>query len=127
MNLQKALDTFSIDCCNETSLSIVGKKILNSTKCKHVLLNYLETESYLLSLNDDDIVKFLPILKNPVRSYVAVGSILMATLGLSFASKASVNEAVNIALYAAALTASLPPVEFYKVDKLIKYISENSD
>ncbi|MFX1296910.1 MAG: PfkB family carbohydrate kinase, partial [Promethearchaeota archaeon] len=30
MNLQKALQTFSIDCCNETSISIVGNKILKS-------------------------------------------------------------------------------------------------
>jgi len=127
MNLQRALDTFSIDCCNETSLSIVGKKILNSTKCKHVLLNYLETESYLLSQNDNSINKFLPILTLPVRSYVAVGSVLMATLSLSFASKTKAIDAVKIALYAAALTASLPPVEFYNADKLIKYISENSD
>jgi rfaE bifunctional protein kinase chain/domain len=127
MNLQKALNTFSIDCCNETSLSIVGKKILNSTKCKHVLLNYLETESYLLSQNDSSINKYLPILTHPVRSYVAVGSVLMATLSLSFASKTKASDAVKIALYAAALTASLPPVEFYNTDKLIKYISENSD
>ena len=127
MNLQKALDTFSIDCYNETSLSIVGNKILNSTKCKHVFLSYLETESYLLSQNEDNINKFLPILTHPVRSYVAVGSVLMATLGLSFASKTKVNDAVKIALYAAALTASLPPVDFYNQEKLIKYISENSD
>ena len=51
----------------------------------------------------------------------------MATLGLSFASKTKVNDAVKIALYAAALTASLPPVDFYNQEKLIKYISENSD
>ena len=127
MNLQKALNTFSIDCCNETSLSIVGKKILNSTKCKHVLLNFLETESYLFSQNDNNINKFLPILTHPVRSYVAVGSVLMATLGLSFASKTIANEAVKIGLYAAALTASLPPVDFYNAEKLIKYISEKSD
>lgn len=125
MNLQKALEIFSIDCSNETSLSIVGKKILNSTKCKHVLLNYLETESYLLSQND--VNKFLPILTHPVRSYVAVGSVLMATLALSFASKTNVNKAVKIALSAAALTASLPPVEFYNADKLNKFISQNSD
>ncbi|KKN66579.1 hypothetical protein LCGC14_0469940 [marine sediment metagenome] len=126
MNLQKALDTFSIDCCNETSLSIVGKKILNSTKCKHVLLNYLEAESYLFSQNDNSINKFLPNLTHPVRSYVAVGSVIMATLGLAFASKTIANDAVKIALSAAALTASLPPVEFYDPNVLIKFISEKS-
>ena len=127
MNLQKALDIFSIDSCNETSLLIVGKKILNSTKCKHVLLNYLEKESYLFSQNDNNINKFLPILTHPVRSYVAVGSVLMATLSLSFASKTKAFDAGKIALYAAALTASLPPVEIYNSDKLIKYILEKSD
>ncbi|MFX1555094.1 MAG: hypothetical protein ACFFBV_14300, partial [Promethearchaeota archaeon] len=66
--------------------------------------------------------KFNPILQNPVRSYVAVGSVIMAVLGLSFASGITVINAVENALFAAALTASLPPVEFYKLDKLRNYI-----
>jgi len=127
MNLQRALDTFSIDCCNETSLSIVGKKILNSSKCNNVLLSYLETDSYVFSQNNENIEKLHPILKNPVRSYVTVGSAIMAALGLSFASKIRVIDGVKIAMFTAALTASLPPVEFFDSDKLIKYISENSD
>jgi len=69
----------------------------------------------------------LPIITHPARSYVAVGSVLMATLSLSFASKTKANDAVKIALYAAALSASLPPVDFYNVDRLIKYITENSE
>jgi len=122
INLQKALQTFSIDCCNETSVSIVGKRILNLSKCKSVLLNYLETESYLFSQDYEKVEKILPILKQPVRSFVAVGSVIMAALGLSFASETSVFDAAKIALYAAALTASLPPVEFYNSDKLKNYI-----
>ncbi|MFX0072307.1 MAG: bifunctional heptose 7-phosphate kinase/heptose 1-phosphate adenyltransferase [Candidatus Hermodarchaeota archaeon] len=122
INLQKALQTFSIDCCNETSVSIVGKKILNLSKCKYVLLNYLEIESYLFSRDQEKVEKILPILKHPVRSFVAVGSAIMAALGLSFASGAPVVDAVKLALYAAALTASLPPVEFYDLDKLKNYI-----
>jgi D-beta-D-heptose 7-phosphate kinase/D-beta-D-heptose 1-phosphate adenosyltransferase len=122
MNLQKALDTFSIDCCNETSVSIAGKRILNASKCKSVLLNYLELESFLFSREKDKIEKIKPILIQPVRSYVAVGSVIMAVLGLSYASEISVLEGVKIALYAAALTASLPPVEFYNQEKLKNYI-----
>ncbi len=123
MNLQKALDTFSIDCCNETSIIIAGKRILNATKCKNVLLNYLELESYLLSRENNQIEKFQPILQQPVRSYIAVGSIIMASLGLSFASGISVLEGVKIALFAAALVATLPPVEFVKQEKLQNYIT----
>ncbi|MFX0022016.1 MAG: bifunctional heptose 7-phosphate kinase/heptose 1-phosphate adenyltransferase [Candidatus Hermodarchaeota archaeon] len=122
MNLQKALDIFSIDCCNETSVTIAGKRILNASKCKNVLLNYLELESFLFSKEDDKIDKIEPILQQPVRSYVAVGSVVMAVLGLSYASKISNIDGVNIALYAAALTASLPPVEFYNQEKLKNYI-----
>ncbi|MFX0001888.1 MAG: bifunctional heptose 7-phosphate kinase/heptose 1-phosphate adenyltransferase [Candidatus Hodarchaeota archaeon] len=122
MNLQKALDTFSIDCCNETSIIIAGKRILNASKCKSLLLNYLELESYLFSRGNDTIEKFQPILKQPVRSYVAVGSVIMAILGLTYASKISISDGIKIALYAAALTATLPPVEFYKQDQLQKYI-----
>ncbi|MBY8989465.1 MAG: hypothetical protein KGD58_01820 [Candidatus Lokiarchaeota archaeon] len=126
MNLQKALDTFSIDCCNETSILIAGKKILSSSKCRSVLLNYLELESYLFHKNNEVVDKFKPILRQPVRSYVAVGSVIMATLGLSYASKIPVASGARIALSAAALSATLPPVEFYNSDKLSSFIIANS-
>ena len=122
MNLQKALDTFSIDCCNDTSIIIAGKRILNSSRCKNLLLNYLETGSFLFSSEVEKVEKFDPILKQPVRSYVAVGSVIMAVLGLSFASGIAVSSGVRIALHAAALTATLPPVEFYKVEKLHSFM-----
>ncbi|MFW9877983.1 MAG: bifunctional heptose 7-phosphate kinase/heptose 1-phosphate adenyltransferase [Candidatus Thorarchaeota archaeon] len=123
MNLQKALDTFSIECCNETSITIAGKRILNSTKCKNVLLNYLELESFLFSKENERVEKISPILHQPVRSYVAVGSVIMATLGLSIASGSSILDGAKLSLYAAALTATCPPVEFYSAEKLQKFIS----
>lgn len=126
MNLQKALNTFSIDCCNETSILIAGKKILSSSKARNVLLNYLELESYLFHKNNEVVDKFKPILRQPVRSYVAVGSVIMATLGLSYASKIPVTSGARIALSAAALSATLPPVEFYNSDKLSSFIIANS-
>ncbi len=122
MNLQKALDTFSIDCCNETSITIAGKRILNSSKCKNVILNYLESESFLFSREFETVEKFNPILQQPVRNYMAVGSVIMATLGLSFASGILVQDSIKIALFAAALTATLPPIEFYNTEKLSDYI-----
>ena len=67
--------------------------------------------------------KFNPILQQPVRSYVAVGSVIMAVLGLSFASGILVNNGVNLSLFAAALTASLPPIEFYSSKKLQEFMS----
>lgn len=125
MNLQKALDTFSIDCCNETSVTIAGKRILSASKCRNVLLNYLELESFLFSKENDKIEKIQPILQQPVRSYVAVGSVVMAVLGLSYASKIPTLDGVKVALYAAALAASLPPVEFYNQEKLKNYMLSN--
>jgi rfaE bifunctional protein kinase chain/domain len=122
MNLQKALDTFSIECCNETSVIIAGKRILNSTKCKNVFLNYLELDSFLFSKEIDKVEKISPILQDPIRSYVTVGSVIMASLGLSFSSGMSVYNAVKVSLFAAALTASLPPVDFYNLEKLQDYI-----
>jgi len=122
MNLQKALETFSIDTTTDTSISIVGKKILNSSKSKNVLLSYLESESYLLFKNSEKLLKFNPILQERVRSYVAVGSVIMAVLGLSYAAEIPVEEGVKIALHSAALTASLPPVNFYNIEKLQNFI-----
>ena len=122
MNLQKALETFSIDTTTDTSISIVGKKILNSSKSKNVLLSYLESDSYLLNKNSEQVTKFNPILQERVRSYVAVGSVIMAVLGLSYAADLPISDGVNAALYSAALTASLPPVNFYNIEKLQNFI-----
>ncbi len=127
MNLQKALDTFSIDCCNETSLTIAGKRILSSSKCKNVILNYLETDSFLFSRELETVEKFTPILQQPVRSYVAVGSVIMAVLSLSLASNTSVIDAVRLSLFAATLAAVSPPVEFYDSKKLINFLQSKLD
>ena len=127
MNLQKALDTFSIDCCNETSLTIAGKRILSSSKCKNVILNYLETDSFLFSRELETVEKFTPILHQPVRSYVAVGSVIMAVLSLSLASNTSVIDAVRLSLFAATLAAVSPPVEFYDSKKLINFLQSKLD
>jgi D-beta-D-heptose 7-phosphate kinase/D-beta-D-heptose 1-phosphate adenosyltransferase len=126
MNLRKALETFSIDTSTDTSISIVGKKILNSSKSKNVLLSYLESESFLLIKNSEKVVKFNPILKERVRSYVAVGSVIMAVLGLSYAADVPILDGVKIALYSAALTASLPPVNFFNQEKLQNFILSNN-
>ncbi|MFX1383859.1 MAG: hypothetical protein ACFFBP_15595, partial [Promethearchaeota archaeon] len=58
-----------------------------------------------------------------IRSYVAVGSVIMATLGLSYASKIPISDSVKISMYSAALTASLPPVNFYNPERLKNFIS----
>jgi hypothetical protein len=68
--------------------------------------------------------KFNSVLQNPVRSYVSVGSVIMASLGLSLASKISIENASEISLFAATLSATLPPVEFYDSKKLIDYINQ---
>jgi hypothetical protein len=49
----------------------------------------------------------------------------MAALGLSFAAKVPILNAVRLALYSAAFCASLPPVEFYDSNSLRDYISTN--
>ncbi|MBY8992881.1 MAG: hypothetical protein KGD58_19240, partial [Candidatus Lokiarchaeota archaeon] len=122
MNLQKALQIFSIDCCNETSVSIACKRILNSAKCKNVLLSYLDSESYVLSYESEKLKAFKPIIRGPVRSYVSVGSAIMAILGLTFASNLPVLDSIELALFGAALSSSLPPIEFFDSKKLRDYI-----
>ncbi len=127
MNLQKALQTFSIDCCTETSISIIGNKILNSTKCKNVLLSYLDSDTYLISKDTEKLIKYKPFIQEPVRSYVSVGSVIMAILSLTYASEILVSDGVKIALLGAALSAILPPVEFFNSKKLCDYILAQSN
>ena len=123
INLQKALNQFSIDCCTDTSVGIVGKRILNASKCKSLFLHYLETDSYLFLKNQEKIEKIQSLLKEPVRSFVAVGSAIMAVLGLCYASNTPVSTGVKIALYAAVLSATSPPVDFFNVERLKDFIS----
>ncbi|MHA1669539.1 MAG: bifunctional heptose 7-phosphate kinase/heptose 1-phosphate adenyltransferase [Promethearchaeota archaeon] len=123
INLQKALNLFSIDCCTDTSVGIVGKRILSSSKSKSLFLNYLETDSYLLLKNEEKLEKIHSLLKEPVRSFVAVGSAIMAVLGLCYASGIPVSTGVQLALHAAVLSAISPPVDFFNVAKLKDFIS----
>jgi len=127
INLQKALQLFSIDCCNETSVSIVAKKILNSAKCKNVLLSYIDSESFLMTSTSEKLLKIPSIVQEPVRSYVAVGSVIMAILCLTYASDMPVFDGVKTALYGAALSAVLPPVEFFDSRKLRNFIESFSN
>ena len=124
MNLQKALHTFSIECCNDTSVSIVGKRILNGSNCQNVLLNNIQSDSYLFQGTQEQFKKFPSTLETPVRSYVAVGSVIMAILGLCYASGIPLSESVKLALQGATLSSIMPPVEFFNQEKLIDYISE---
>ena len=62
-----------------------------------------------------------------MRSYVSAGSVIMAILGLSFASNISVLESTKIALYGAALSASLPPVDFFNSERLSDFIQKDSN
>ena len=126
VNLQKALNQFSIDCCTETSVSIVGKRILNSTRCKNVFLNYLETDSYLFTKNHEKVEVIKPILHQPVRSFVAVGSAIMAVLGLAFAAKIPVLPTIHASLYAAGLSAISPPVNFFSAKELEEFITSSN-
>jgi len=123
INLQKALNQFAIDCCTDTSVGIVGKRILSSSKCKSLFLNYLETNSYLFLKNQEKMEKMPSLLKEPVRSFVAVGSAIMAVLSLNYASFIPVKTGVQIALNAAVLSAISPPVDFFNIKKLKNFIS----
>ncbi|MFW9936251.1 MAG: bifunctional heptose 7-phosphate kinase/heptose 1-phosphate adenyltransferase [Candidatus Thorarchaeota archaeon] len=122
INLQKSLQNFSIKCCNDTSITIAGKRIINSSKCKALLLNYLELDSYLFYRKQERVEKIKSILDKPVRGYIAVGSVIMAVLGLISASKIPLLDGVKIAMFAAALSATLPQVEFFNSKVLENYI-----
>jgi len=94
---------YHIDSVTPTVCALMGIETPKGSSAKPI-------REILEATNGEKVEKILPILKQPVRSFVAVGSVIMAALGLSFASETSVFDAAKIALYAAALTASLPPV-----------------
>ena len=124
MNLLKALHALSIDCCTDTSVSIVGKRIINTSKSKNALLNYLESESYLFYKDKENFKKFPSSLTTPARSFVAAGSVIMAILGLCYASGLSVEDSVELSLKGASFSAILPPVHFFDQNELLNHIEE---
>ncbi|MBN1215993.1 MAG: hypothetical protein JXA99_11210 [Candidatus Lokiarchaeota archaeon] len=125
LHLPNALNALSIECCNDTSVSIVGKRIINTTKTKSVLLNHIESKSYLFQNTKENFEIYSSSVSSPVRSYVTVGSIIMAILGLSYANGLSPSIAVELAIKGANYSASLPPIEFFNQEKLINYISRD--
>jgi len=124
INLKRALNLFSIDCYTETSINIVGKRILSASKCKNLLLNYLETNSFLFLKNQEKVEKFDPVLDEPARSFIAVGSVIMAIMGLSFAAKLDLLKSVQTALHAGVLSAINPPVKFFDMKELKEFINK---
>ncbi|MFO8017453.1 MAG: PfkB family carbohydrate kinase [Promethearchaeia archaeon] len=125
INLQKALREMAIECCTDTSVTISGKRIQNETNSNNVFLNDIESSSYLLMKDKEKAKKIKPVLDSPVRSYVAVGSVIMACLGLSYAADIDILSSIKIALMAGSLSATLPPVEFFNADTLKEYIAKN--
>ncbi len=123
MNLQKALNCLSIECFNDTSAIITGKKVINTTQSKAAFFNLVDSTSYLFRQDSEQADRIKPVLKTPVRSYVAVGSTVMAIFGLAYAIQLSPVESAKLASYGSALTASLPPIEFYGANKLKAYIN----
>ncbi|MBD3216040.1 MAG: hypothetical protein GF311_25735 [Candidatus Lokiarchaeota archaeon] len=125
MNLLKALHTLSIDCCTDTSVSIVGKRIINTSKCKNVLLNHIESDSYLFFQDKEKFERYPSFLNTRIRSFVSVGSVIMAILGLSYAAGFPVEKAVDFALKGASLSAILPPIQFFNQADLLEYLSRD--
>ena len=85
----------------------------------------MESESYLFDKKSEKINKYVPYLKTPARSFVAVGSVIMAVLSLCFAANIDVKDAAELALKAATYEALLQPVEFFNTIKLKKYLSKS--
>ncbi|TXT65285.1 MAG: hypothetical protein BAJALOKI1v1_450015 [Promethearchaeota archaeon] len=127
MNLQKALRMLSIECCTDTSIAIVGKRVMNTSQCQNLLINNIVAESFLFQKHKENFMKYPSNITTPVRSYVAVGSVIMAVLGLCYAADIAIPESVQLALYAGSLSAILSPVEFFNPESLLKYISSSKN
>lgn len=123
MNLHKALQMHSIECCTDTSIAIVGNRVISRSQCQNLLINNIESESFHFQKDRENFEKYPSYLDTPVRSYVAVGSVIMAILGLSYAANFSIEKTIKLALQGGSLAAILPPVEFFNQERLIKYIS----
>ncbi|MHA1731228.1 MAG: bifunctional heptose 7-phosphate kinase/heptose 1-phosphate adenyltransferase [Promethearchaeota archaeon] len=116
INLNLAASIVGMNPVNETSIRIIGNKMLNDIKCCGLYLSYLDENSYLLS--GDEFITIPRVLKHHGTSYIGAGSAIMATLAVMTAAGADRETAIRVANVAGALSATKPPVTFFPLKEL---------
>jgi len=116
MNLNNAASILGISQINDTSIRIIGNKILNDTHFDGLYLSSLYNNSYYLA--GDGITLIPNIVQQPVVGIAGFVDAEISTLALLSAAGAPPEQAVKIANCAGALSTTKPNITYYPIDEL---------
>lgn len=125
MSRPMASSAIGVNPINETSMRIIGTKILNELRSAGVFIYYVEQDSYLFH---QDIVKRFPSLLNyRAKSYTNIGSAITTLLSLMSAANAPIEQAVELAFYAGTLAAKRGREELFGIKELKEVIHDGKN
>lgn len=108
---------------SETSIRIMGQKILSSLRCNAVLITWVEEGFHLF---EGGKVTFIPsLLKHPV-DLTGVGDTISCVLALGLAAGAALEDCAKLANYAGAVTACKKGLAAVTPEELLEAIKKGS-
>jgi rfaE bifunctional protein kinase chain/domain len=123
-NLREASYATGVSLVNETSIRIMGQKILSSLRCDAVLITWIE-EGFHLFERDGKVIFIPPLLKRPV-DITGVGDAVTCGLALGLATGATVEESSRLANYVGAIVANKNGLASATLEELKEAIGKNS-
>ena len=103
-NRREASHATGVSAINETSIRIMGQKILTSLRCGAVLITWIE-EGFHLFERDEKVTFIPPLVKLPV-DVTGVGDTVTCALALGLAAGATLGDSARLANYAGAIVAN---------------------
>jgi D-beta-D-heptose 7-phosphate kinase/D-beta-D-heptose 1-phosphate adenosyltransferase len=103
-NRREASHATGVPAINETSIRIMGQKILTSLRCGAVLITWIE-EGFHLFGRDGEVTFIPPLVKLPV-DVTGVGDTITCVLALGLAAGARLEDSARLANYAGAIVAN---------------------
>ncbi len=102
-NRREASYATGVSAINETSIRIMGQKILTSLRCGAVLITWIE-EGFHLFERDGKVTFIPPLVRRPV-DVTGVGDTITCALALGLAAGATLEDSARLANYAGAIVA----------------------
>ena len=121
MNRRIASIATSINPINETSIRIMGNKLLNELHSEGIFIPWIEEDSYLFV--NDNVTIYPSLLKTHEKKYSNVGSATSAILALMTACNEPIEKSIEVAHYAGSLAATHENNYFFNQETLKEVIN----
>jgi rfaE bifunctional protein kinase chain/domain len=116
INLNSAATILGITQINETSVRIIGSKILNDTRFEGLFLSSLFENSFYLSGEN---ITFIPnIVPRPVDNWAGLVDAEISAIALLIAAGAPQEISVKVANFAGALSTTKPNITYFPMEEL---------